>query len=81
MGYTPGKGLGKYGTGIAEPINESIHKGRRGFGYTLEGLEREDVEWELEEVSCCFLFIFTGIFFNLYYFLKLKHYYINSWVW
>jgi len=51
MGYTPGKGIGKYGTGIAEPISESLHKGRRGLGFTLEGLEKEDVKWELEDVS------------------------------
>ena len=51
MGYTPGKGIGKHGTGISEPISESIHKGRRGLGFTLEGLEKEDVEWELEDVS------------------------------
>lgn len=51
MGYKPGGGLGKSGTGIAEPIEESVHKGRRGLGYMLEGLEKEDVNWELEEVS------------------------------
>lgn len=51
MGYQPGKGLGKSGMGIAEPIEESIHKGRRGLGYILEGLEKEEVQWELEEVS------------------------------
>lgn len=51
MGYKPGRGLGKLGTGIAEPIEESVHKGRRGLGYMLEGLEKEDVNWELEEVS------------------------------
>ena len=47
MGYKPGGGLGKSGTGIAEPIEESVHKGRRGLGYMLEGLEKEDVNWEL----------------------------------
>ena len=51
MGYMPGRGLGKLGTGIAQPIEESMHKGRRGLGYLLDGLEREDVKWELEEVS------------------------------
>ena len=51
MGYVPGKGLGKHGTGIAEPISESSNKGRHGLGYLLEGLEREDVKWEEEEVS------------------------------
>lgn len=51
MGYEPGKGIGKHGTGIAEPISESTNKGRLGLGYLLEGLEKEDVKWELEEVS------------------------------
>ena len=57
MGYVPGKGLGKDGTGIAEPISESMHKGRRGLGFILDGLEKEEVEWELEEVcfGSCFV--------------------------
>lgn len=50
MGYVPGKGMGKYETGIAEPITESSNLGRHGLGYLLEGLETEDVKWELEEV-------------------------------
>lgn len=50
MGYVPGRGIGKYGTGRAQPIEESTHKGRRGLGYLLENLEQEDVQWELEEV-------------------------------
>lgn len=56
MGYVPGKGIGKHGTGIAEPINESVHKGRRGLGFFLDGLEKEDVEWELEKVCIITLF-------------------------
>ena len=51
MGYVPGKGLGKTESGIAEPIEQSIHKGRRGLGLRIERLQREDVQWELEEVS------------------------------
>ena len=51
MGYIPGLGIGKHGSGITQPIDESTHKGRRGLGYLLEGLEKEDVKWELEEVS------------------------------
>lgn len=54
MGYTPGKGLGRNSTGIVEPVEESLHKGRRGFGYSLDGLEKEDVEWDLEEVHVDF---------------------------
>ena len=50
MGYMPGEGLGKEKTGITKPVEESTHKGRRGFGYLLEGLEREEVLWEEEEV-------------------------------
>ena len=50
MGYQFGRGLGKFGTGITRPVEESIQKGRRGLGYMLEGLEKEDVQWELEEV-------------------------------
>jgi hypothetical protein len=51
MGYVPGKGIGKFGTGIAEPISEAANKGRLGLGYLLKGLESEDVQWELEAVS------------------------------
>ena len=51
MGYVPGQGIGKHGTGITEPISESMHKGKRGLGYFLDGLEKEEVEWETEEVS------------------------------
>ena len=51
MGYQAGKGLGKFGTGITQPVEESIQKGRRGLGYMLEGLEKEEVQWELEEVG------------------------------
>ena len=51
MGYKPGMGLGASGTGITAPIEESVHKGRRGLGYDLEGLEKNDVQWELEEVG------------------------------
>ena len=51
MGYKPGEGLGKTGSGMSTPVMESLQKGRRGLGYMLEGLEREDVNWETEEVS------------------------------
>ena len=51
MGYRPGEGLGRSGTGITAPITEGLHKERRGLGYYLEGLEKEDVKWELEEVT------------------------------
>ena len=51
MGYKPGMGLGASGAGITAPIEESVHKGRRGLGYDLEGLEKKNVQWELEEVG------------------------------
>ena len=51
MGYQVGKGLGKFSTGITQPVEESIQKGRRGLGYMLEGLEKEEVQWEQEEVG------------------------------
>lgn len=50
MGYTPGEGIGKHGTGIAEPISEPSNKGRHGLGFLIEGLEAEDVKWETEKV-------------------------------
>ena len=62
MGYIPGQGIGKDGTGIAEPISESANKGRLGLGYILEGLEREDVKWELEDVS---YILFSGSMLNI----------------
>ena len=61
MGYEPGKGIGKHGTGIAEPISESANKGRLGLGYLLEGLEKEDVKWELEYVSFLKFFCYEYI--------------------
>ena len=50
MGYKPGSGLGKEGGGITQPIEDSAHKGRRGFGFSLISLEKEGVGWEPEEV-------------------------------
>ena len=50
MGYVPGKGLGKTESGISEPIQQSMHKGRRGLGHMIAKLKQEDVQWELEEV-------------------------------
>ena len=50
MGYVPGKGLGKTESGISEPIQQSMHKGRRGLGHMIAKLQQEDVQWELEEV-------------------------------
>ena len=46
MGYGGG-GLGKKGQGIVEPVGLSSHKGRRGLGMVLKGLEADQtIEWD-----------------------------------
>ena len=52
MGYKTGQGLGRSGEGITTPITQATQLGRRGFGYSVTGLGREEVKWEEEEVSC-----------------------------
>merc|ERR1719414_2255805 len=44
MGYQSGKGLGKRGQGIVEPVVASNRRGRRGLGYILKGLEDKKVK-------------------------------------
>ena len=46
MGYKAGKGLGKAGQGIVEPVSASTQRGRRGLGLILKGLEDEKVSWD-----------------------------------
>ncbi len=66
MGYKPGEGLGRSGEGITAPISEDIHKGRRGLGYILDGLEKEDVHWELEEVRKYYCWCMHSVHMYMY---------------
>lgn len=51
-GYQPGKGLGKHGQGIVEPVKASEQKGRRGFGYVPKEYEDEvPIDPEQEKIS------------------------------
>ncbi|XP_031628389.1 cap-specific mRNA (nucleoside-2'-O-)-methyltransferase 1-like [Contarinia nasturtii] len=53
MGFTGETGLGKQGQGRIEPIEASIQKGRRGFGYKLEGLDLAATKWtpDMEKIE------------------------------
>ena len=51
MGHEPGRGLGRTGEGVVEPIKASVARSKVGFGTEgVNELEPEDVEWEEEEV-------------------------------
>lgn len=46
MGFKEGQGLGKDSQGIAEPIEQSKQKGRRGLGFELTKIEvNPELEW------------------------------------
>ena len=47
MGYKPGQGLGRDSSGIIAPVKESL---QTGLGFNRDGLEKEDIKWEEEEV-------------------------------
>ena len=54
MGYEAGRGLGREGQGIIEPIKESSQRNRAGLGAArIAELEASDVQWEQEEVCQC----------------------------
>ena len=54
MGYEAGRGLGREGQGIIEPIKESSQRNRAGLGAArITELEAADVQWEQEEVCLC----------------------------
>ena len=68
MGYKAGKGLGREDDGITKPIEDSSHKGRRGLGFSLEGLEKDEVDWKPEEVNPGFVHPFRSRYINYDYF-------------
>lgn len=49
MGHIPGKGLGKYGQGVIEPIIPSTQFGRRGIGHHNTELEEACLKWNPNE--------------------------------
>ena len=53
MGYEAGRGLGREGQGIIEPIKESSQRNQADLGAAqIAEQEASDVQWEQEEVWC-----------------------------
>ncbi|XP_026689318.1 cap-specific mRNA (nucleoside-2'-O-)-methyltransferase 1 [Diaphorina citri] len=49
MGYQEGKGLGKLGQGIVEPIQAYKQEGKRGLGLRIPSLNVDTYRWKPEE--------------------------------
>lgn len=49
MGYKEGKGLGKMGQGIVEPIEAFKQEGKRGLGLKIPSLNVDTYRWNPDE--------------------------------
>lgn len=66
MGYKKGKGLGKHEQGRVEIVEASKHRGRRGLGLLIPGLEAaDDKDWDFETEEVRSEFCSKAIFLEL----------------